>query len=74
VNEKVDFTVVVRGYDRREVDAVVSRVDAAQGSSDPALRASVRAELSRVHFPVRLRGYDRMQVDDYVERSSVQLR
>jgi DivIVA domain-containing protein len=68
VGDYQGFTVVVRGYDRAQVDAVLERVRAALASTDPAARAAVREELGRTAFQVRLRGYDRMEVDDYLRR------
>ena len=62
------FTVVLRGYDTAEVDAVVERIREALASGDPAARAAVRDELNRRAFRIRLRGYDRVEVDDYLRR------
>jgi DivIVA domain-containing protein len=66
VGDHKGFTVVLRGYDPAEVDALLDRVRAALASTDPAVRASVRTELNRPAFHIRLRGYDRFQVDDYL--------
>jgi DivIVA domain-containing protein len=63
------FTIVLRGYDRAEVDATLQRIRQAQASIDPALRASVRTELNNVAFRIRMRGYDRFEVDDYLRRA-----
>ncbi|GAA1739525.1 DivIVA domain-containing protein [Luedemannella helvata] len=63
------FTVVLRGYDTDEVDALVERVHEAAASTDGALRAAVRAELTQPTLSVRLRGYDRIAVDDYLRRA-----
>jgi hypothetical protein len=49
-----DFTVVLRGYDRTQVDDWVGRV---QRSAPP---------YSRPSFKVTFRGYDRAQVDQWV--------
>ncbi|WP_051799813.1 DivIVA domain-containing protein [Catenuloplanes japonicus] len=57
------LTVVLRGYDIGEVDAVLARIDAVQ---DPAARASLAAELRGTAFTVVLRGYDRGQVDAHL--------
>jgi DivIVA domain-containing protein len=64
-----DFTVVVRGYDRAEVDAVLDQIKAAMTSDDPARKATLRQRLEEMHFTIRLRGYDRAQVDDWMGRS-----
>jgi DivIVA domain-containing protein len=63
------FTVVLRGYDPTEVDALLERIREGRRSVDAAARAALRQELSRCAFRVRLRGYDRAEVDDYVRRS-----
>ena len=68
VGDYEGFTVVLRGYDRAQVDAVLERIRVALASTDPAARAAVREELSRNAFQVRLRGYDRIEVDDYLRR------
>jgi DivIVA domain-containing protein len=69
VGDHQGFTVVLRGYDSAEVDAMLDRIRTALASADPAMRASVRTELNDPAFSVRLRGYDRHQVDDYVRRA-----
>jgi DivIVA domain-containing protein len=61
-----DFTVVVRGYDRAEVDAVVDRMTSALTSNDPSRKAALGRELRETRFTIRLRGYDRAQVDDFL--------
>lgn len=58
----VKFDVVLRGYDRVAVDALVEVVDAAAGDRD-RIDAAVRGGL-----PVVLRGYDRAQVDAWLAR------
>jgi DivIVA domain-containing protein len=68
MGDHMGFTTVLRGYDPAEVDAMLKRVKAALASADPAMRASVRAELDRVTFPVRLRGYDRAEVDEHLRK------
>jgi DivIVA domain-containing protein len=69
VGDHKGFTVVLRGYDAAEVDAMLNRIQKALASADPAMRASVRAELNHPAFRVRLRGYDRVQVDDYLRKA-----
>jgi hypothetical protein len=58
------FDVVLRGYDRVAVDALVEAVDAAAGDRH-RIDAAV-AERGRP--PVVLRGYDRAQVDAWLAR------
>lgn len=59
---------MLRGYDIAEVDAMMRRIEQALASTDPASRASVRADLNNPAFLVRMRGYDRVQVDEYLRR------
>ena len=61
----VDFTVVLRGYDRTEVDQALGRAEAALSSGSDSQRAASLGEL-RKEFTVVLRGYDRGQVDGAV--------
>jgi len=49
-----NFTVVLRGYDREEVDALLARLAAGEQVSP--------AELDPRRFTTVLRGYDRAQV------------
>jgi DivIVA domain-containing protein len=63
------FTVVLRGYDPGEVDAMLDRIRKAAASTDPTIRAAVRAELNHPILSIRLRGYDRAQVDDYLRQA-----
>jgi DivIVA domain-containing protein len=51
-----NFTIVLRGYDRKEVDGYLDAVEAGTPSTTPAA------------FKVSLRGYDRRQVDQYLEQ------
>ena len=62
------FTVVLRGYDTGEVEAMLKRVKTALASADPAMRASVRTELDNPAFHIRMRGYDRIEVDAYLRK------
>ena len=63
------FTVVLRGYDIGEVEALLSLVRQALPSADPATRAAARAALDGRAFNVRMRGYDRAEVDAYLRRA-----
>jgi DivIVA domain-containing protein len=69
----VVFTVILGGYDRSAVDAVIARLEDVQTWTDPTKRTALRRELSGIRFPIRLRGYDRAQVDDYVGRMATAL-
>ncbi|MEU4623650.1 DivIVA domain-containing protein [Actinoplanes sp. NPDC023801] len=64
-----DFTVVLRGYDRAQVDSVIGQgFDALDEGSGPAKRAAARDALRAASFDVVLRGYDRDQVDKAVRK------
>ncbi len=69
VGDHKGFTVVLRGYDTGEVDAMLRRIQKALASTDPTIRASVRAQLDHPAFQVRLRGYDRIEVDEYLRKA-----
>jgi hypothetical protein len=63
-----DFTVVLRGYERKQVDPALARAFAAlDAGGDATERANARNELRAAKFEVALRGYDRGQVDSVVE-------
>ncbi|PWK52069.1 DivIVA domain-containing protein [Actinoplanes xinjiangensis] len=63
-----DFTIVLRGYDRQQVDALLGRASAALAAGgDAAQRARARDALRAADFAVVLRGYDRAQVDGAVQ-------
>jgi len=69
VGDHQGFTIVLRGYDTAEVDAMLERIRKARVSTDGEIRVALRQELSRCAFPVRLRGYDRSEVDEYLRRA-----
>jgi DivIVA domain-containing protein len=69
VGDHKGFTFVLRGYDPLAVDAMLDRLRTALASTDPAVRASMRAELAAPEFPRRVRGYDRAEVDEYLRRA-----
>ncbi len=70
---EVEFEVVLRGYDRTEVDGAIQLIEEALDSDSDEERASVRQELRDLKFTVRFRGYDRAQVDSYLREASSQL-
>lgn len=55
------FPVVLRGYDRTQVDALMRRVDTALKSDEPGLTAD---EVRGIRFTVVMRGYDQRAVDN----------
>jgi DivIVA domain-containing protein len=69
----MDFTVVLRGYDREEVDSLVERVREALELNDVTTRAEVRELIRTTTFQRRFRGYECNEVDDYLRRMTDQL-
>jgi len=62
-----EFTTVLRGYEKRQVDEILTRaLDALEGDSADQ-RASARESLRAAQFEIALRGYDRTQVDGAVQ-------
>ncbi|SFE70141.1 DivIVA domain-containing protein [Actinoplanes philippinensis] len=64
---RLDFTFVLRGYDRSQVDALLGRASAALDAEDASQRARAREALQTADFTIVLRGYDRAQVDGAVQ-------
>jgi hypothetical protein len=62
------FMIVLRGYDRAQVDELLSQADKALSSGSATLRASAREALRSTRFRQRLRGYARHQVERAVEQ------
>ncbi|MFF5289189.1 DivIVA domain-containing protein [Paractinoplanes globisporus] len=63
-----EFTVVLRGYERKQVDAALARAfDALAPDGGVAQRTAARDALRAAEFEVALRGYDRLQVDEVVQ-------
>ena len=58
------FTVVIRGYDRGQVDAAFAKAETFAAAGDTAAAKQV---LTGVDFTVVLRGYDRGQVDAHIK-------
>ncbi|MBA9004746.1 DivIVA domain-containing protein [Thermomonospora cellulosilytica] len=68
-----EFPVVLRGYDRRQVDELIARLEGTLGRA-PLRGARVGvAELQNTVFDVVLRGYDRRQVDMVLSRYQQEL-
>lgn len=60
-----DFTVVLRGYDRVQVDAALAEISRLLEAGDAE---AARQLMSGRKFDVLLRGYDRDQVDAHIAR------
>jgi hypothetical protein len=62
------FRIVLRGYDRRQVDELIARTEAAVNSDDAPLRAAAKRTLENPGLLVVLRGYDRHGVEQALEK------
>ncbi|WP_327000432.1 DivIVA domain-containing protein [Dactylosporangium sp. NBC_01737] len=68
-----EFSVVLRGYDPRAVDALLAPAVAALTAGEEDARVDAAAALRRAALPVVLRGFDRAQVDAAIARLAAQL-
>lgn len=67
--EDPQFSVVWRGYNRRQVDEYVRALKSSSTNADAGARlAELFASGPVAMFDVVLRGYDRREVDQYIER------
>jgi catechol 2,3-dioxygenase-like lactoylglutathione lyase family enzyme len=62
------FTVVLRGYDRFQVDQVLSDVDDGLASGSETAQAAARETLRTIRFSQVLRGYASDEVDREIQR------
>ena len=60
------FMIALRGYDMRQVDALLTQADQALASNSETLRSSARNALRTTTFRQRLRGHARREVHDAV--------
>jgi DivIVA domain-containing protein len=67
------FRIVMRGYDRAQVDQLVARAEEAANSDDAALRAAAKRALEDPQLLVVLRGYDRRGVERALDELKARL-
>jgi DivIVA domain-containing protein len=72
MSDQPTFAILLRGYDRDAVDALVHRVGAA-GDASAEKRARLRDELRDPRLPRALRGYDPREVDRYLAEAASEL-
>lgn len=70
---EADFTIVLRGYDRGQVDALLRQVDDALASTDLTVREAAAEAVRGATFEMVMRGYDRDQVDQLLRRLPAEL-
>ncbi|GAA2616365.1 hypothetical protein GCM10010399_54100 [Dactylosporangium fulvum] len=68
-----DFRIVLRGYERGHVDALLRRAGDALLPGGEHDRPAVRASIDEARLPVAGRGYDREQVDRALRAITVKL-
>ena len=59
-----EIPVMMRGYDTREVDDLIGRIEATLRSGDHQDHAVTAEKVRRTNFTVVMRGYDPDVVDD----------
>lgn len=59
-----DFPVALRGYQRRDVEVFIARLEGTLGRGPLADKPATSAEVSAVRFPIVFRGYREQPVDD----------
>lgn len=62
------FTVVLRGYDRFQVEQVLAEADEALASGSETARAAISETLQKTRFGASLRGYAINEVDRAVQQ------
>ena len=67
------FDVVLGGYDRQDVDALLQQVNDAVASTDPAKHAAAVEALRQPALRIRFRGYNRLAVDHHCRRLRIEL-
>src|SRR3569833_3409339 len=60
------FTMVLRGYDRGDVAALVAFIMQALAAECAVERGSAAEKVRSARFEIRLRGYDRAEVDRFL--------
>ena len=58
------FLIVLRGYDRPQVDQLLEQARTALAAGSAGRRAEAKQALETAALPIRLRGYDRRGVDE----------
>jgi DivIVA domain-containing protein len=67
------FSVVMRGYSRREVDDLFARIDATLGRGTHSVLPATAAEVQVAGFPVVMRGYAPREVDEELANVMLEL-
>jgi DivIVA domain-containing protein len=67
------FQIVMRGYDRRQVDELLARIDGTLGRG-PAVRTPVTAaDVRAARFAKTMRGYAPREVDEALNAAAAEL-
>jgi hypothetical protein len=72
MSDKPTFAILLRGYDRDAVDALIRRI-ATAGDASTEERARLRDDLCDPRLPRAPRGYDSREVDLYFAEAASKL-
>lgn len=67
------FQVVMRGYDRRQVDELLARIDGTLGRGPAVLTPVTAADVRAAQFGKTMRGYAPRQVDEALSAAAAEL-
>ncbi len=67
------FPVVMRGYDRRQVDELLARVDGTLGRGPAVLPPVTAADVRAARFAKKARGYAPGEVDEALNAAAAEL-
>ena len=67
------FSVVMRGYSRREVDDLFARIDVALGRGTQPATPATPADIRATVFRLRMRGYAPREVDKELTKALQEL-
>jgi len=67
------FQVVMRGYDRRQVDELLARIDGTLGRGPAVLPAVTAADVRAARFDKKTRGYAPREVDEALNAAVAEL-
>jgi DivIVA domain-containing protein len=67
------FQIVMRGYDRRQVDELLARIDGTLGSGPAVGTAVTAADVRAARFAKTMRGYGPGEVDEALDAAAAEL-
>ena len=67
------FSAVMRGYDRRQVDELLARIEGTLGRAPAVSPSATVAEVRAARFDKRMRGYAPREVDQALRTAAAEL-